>query len=437
MAGRNFYRFAGGLGRKMGMLFDFRGGAPRPGCGQGSQRTTTAAYFDSTGYRTTGSGNGRFLTGLTFGSGSSQYAPGVLSETEFTNAASSPEDLLSTGADWSAIEGFAFENRNVAAPDGSTNGTVVYSTSVGEAGRRQTLTGFGSANQKVSVGVCISGQADSETIQWACVRLQLLDGATQAACYFNPLTGAVGTASNGAENPFMLNIGEHGGETWYYCGFTVDLGAGATAPVLDLLLADADNNPSSSSVFGEGIVFWGVTAAELPYLPMYTSGSHGANDSYDMVSGDTKPCLGMPEGVVPGAVMIDFTPLADAADLVAMDSQRKGIFNTDFTGLAYIETDGTLEVVGADLAAHNAGVALTAYSRTKIVLNFDGTNLTVYANGAQTYKAACTGIKWGIHASVGQYVTGSFLEPGVVWHQANIYNRALSPEKAKALSVIS
>lgn len=430
-------------------MFDFTGGNPAYAQGQTGYRDEVGYVYDLNGENSFAANVPRYVD-HSYATGSSQHAAGLLCEQQWAQSVADPEDLRSTGSNWSALEGFAFENRNKAAPDGSTNGTVVYSTAAGETGRRQTLTGFGSANKVVSVGVFASGQAESETIQWAGIRLRLLDGTTSATCYFNVVTGTVGTTAGGAQDPVMINVGEHGGETWYYCGFSVDLGSGSTAPVLDFLLAEDDNDPSSPSIFGEGIVFWGAIAADCPFLPQYSdigiSDSGGANvgESFDAAAYGSGNTIGTfpPEDTVLGAVLLDFTPLADVADLGAHSTNNiVPLFNTTFGGLIYVNTSNQLaaQLREGDVAVEKAFTsypAMTGFTRKRLVFNYDGSTCKVYEGGAEVASTSADGLQWGSHLGLSEYALKTGSEGGVVWHHLGVYANQLSPYAAAALSNI-
>lgn len=219
------------------------------------------------------------------------------------------------------------DNGSTVAPDGtSTADSIVEDSSA-------STSHFVAQDMTVSASIgdyCFTVALKAGARSWALVRLIENTGSTALSCYFNLSTGALGTASTGAnwsnERAFTTAMGNG----WYSCTIVGFKNTAATSVSAVIFLATGDGGASYTGNGTSNIYAWRATFAQssVPTRLIQTTSAASTGTSQ---TGNALHIIGLPESTNGLLLPEDFFEINGEL------KQCTAALNSDAAGLGYLQ----------------------------------------------------------------------------------------------------
>ena len=167
------------------------------------------------------------------------------------------------GSEWGNQGSTAVTNTS-AAPDGTTTASLLYPNAGVTFARSYSITGVTTTSNRYAYSV----YAKASGISFIAFSAPSSGGT--GACWFNLLTGTVGTDTTSSASITSIGNG------WYRCSFTYIFNTGR----LSIIVCDADNSTVVTPNGTSGIYIWGAQLEQRSSVTAYTPTTTAAITNY-------------------------------------------------------------------------------------------------------------------------------------------------------------
>lgn len=220
----------------------------------------------------------------------------------------------------------------IQAPDGTTTADYLKETAV-------TNT-FGIFQSGIAISSAAADYTFSVFVQaggrnWCYLGVQEQTGSTSINAYFNLAAGTVGTTATGANWSNLRTFVTSFGNGWYRCTIVGRKTNAATALLVAISIASADNTPSYAGNSSLGIAIWGASVAQSSVPVRLTQTTTTAS------SGASQTGTGLHLKGIPASSSGLLLP----GDWIEINGELKQVtaaLNSDASGIGYLQFEPAL-----------------------------------------------------------------------------------------------
>ncbi len=204
------------------------------------------------------------------------------------------------------------------------------------------------------------------------------------SAFFDLDAGTIGTET-GLDDATMDDVGNG----WFRCSVIATADANAAGAV-NILLSSGSETVSYNGDGTSGLFLWGAQVEALAYPTSYIA-TEGSSETRGE-DGLTHPATTLDILSAAGTIYFSYTPISDTPSL-GHNSNRASIFRIAATNAMQIHVNASarLDFVAYDGGYKTAFKSFTPARGTTIIgtVKWDGTNITVYVDGAAGTPVAC------------------------------------------------